>query len=323
MKAITIDGWAQGFELPANGGRLDLSYETPLTHTAWVWVQGLLAVVLVVLALPGRRREIDDDLPEAQGAAAPAVTAEEMAGDGRRARRLRAAAGAPDIAQGYTAGQAADPADAEAADLTADGPAESSPPVRDPAPPGAAEPAAEAQDPYAPPGAAGENGYQEGYPERPAAPGGYPSVPHQRQYGGEWDGQSYQGGDYAEYQGGEYGGGYPGGGDPQATGYPGGPQAAEYPTGGYPQQSYPADPYAADPYAADPYQRQGQYQQGQYPADPYQQGRQQPYSDGQYVDPYGYDQQQPYPDGRYPAQGDTTYGGDDPGADRDGSEQQR
>ena len=36
----------------------------PSRHTAWVWTQGALGVVLVVLALPGRRREIDDDLPE-------------------------------------------------------------------------------------------------------------------------------------------------------------------------------------------------------------------------------------------------------------------
>ncbi len=59
----TVDGWAQGFELPANGGRLDLTYDAPITHTAWVWAQIGLLVVLVVMALPGRRREIDDDLP--------------------------------------------------------------------------------------------------------------------------------------------------------------------------------------------------------------------------------------------------------------------
>lgn len=60
----TVDGWAQGFELPANGGRLDLTYDAPITHTAWVWAQIGLLVVLVVMALPGRRREIDDDLPD-------------------------------------------------------------------------------------------------------------------------------------------------------------------------------------------------------------------------------------------------------------------
>ncbi|MFJ2113775.1 glycosyltransferase [Streptomyces sp. NPDC087850] len=83
----TVDGWAQGFELPAEGGRLDLAYEDPFTHTAWIWTKSALAVVLLVLALPGRRREIDDDLP-AEVAALPEQSA---SGEGRRARRLRAA----------------------------------------------------------------------------------------------------------------------------------------------------------------------------------------------------------------------------------------
>ncbi|GAA2928461.1 glycosyltransferase [Streptomyces thioluteus] len=91
LKRTTVDGWAQGFELPAGGGKLTLSYETPFTRTAWVWTQALLGVVLVVLALPGRRRHVDDDLPEAGGPAA-AVPAQAVAGEGRRARRLRAAA---------------------------------------------------------------------------------------------------------------------------------------------------------------------------------------------------------------------------------------
>jgi GT2 family glycosyltransferase len=87
LTRTTVDGWAQGFELPASGGRLDVTYDAPLAHTAWLWAQGLLAVVLVVLALPGRRRDVDDDLPEE-----PAVPAEAVAGEGRRARRLRAQA---------------------------------------------------------------------------------------------------------------------------------------------------------------------------------------------------------------------------------------
>ncbi|TGA93770.1 glycosyltransferase family 2 protein, partial [Streptomyces palmae] len=101
LKATTVDGWAQGFELPAEGGRLDLTYETPFTRTAWVWTQGLLAVVLLVLALPGRRRDIDDDLPEA---AAAAIPAEALEGDGRRARRLRAAQAAEGAAAAPGAG---------------------------------------------------------------------------------------------------------------------------------------------------------------------------------------------------------------------------
>ncbi|WP_327355624.1 glycosyltransferase [Streptomyces sp. NBC_01304] len=83
----TVDGWAQGFELPKSGGRLDVTYEVPGTHTGWLWAQGALAVVLVVLALPGRRRTVDDDLPEEPAA----VPAQPVAGEGRRARRLRAA----------------------------------------------------------------------------------------------------------------------------------------------------------------------------------------------------------------------------------------
>lgn len=83
LKAKTLDGWAQGFELPADGGRLDLVHDDALTRTAWHWAQGLLALVLLVMALPGRRASLDDDLPEEE--AAPA----EEAGEGRRARRLR------------------------------------------------------------------------------------------------------------------------------------------------------------------------------------------------------------------------------------------
>lgn len=87
LTRTTVDGWAQGFELPADGGRLDVTFDAPLGHTAWLWAQGALAVVLVVLALPGRRRDIDDDLPEE-----PFVPAQDVTGEGRRARRLRAQA---------------------------------------------------------------------------------------------------------------------------------------------------------------------------------------------------------------------------------------
>ncbi|MFI2204556.1 glycosyltransferase [Streptomyces sp. NPDC020192] len=88
LTRTTVDGWAQGFQLPASGGRLDVVYDDPITHTAWLWAQGALAVVLVVLALPGRRRDVDDDLPEEEPLPAQAAGAS----DGRRARRLRAQA---------------------------------------------------------------------------------------------------------------------------------------------------------------------------------------------------------------------------------------
>ncbi|MFB7506327.1 family 2 glycosyl transferase, partial [Streptomyces broussonetiae] len=87
LTRTTVDGWAQGFQLPASGGRLDVTYDDPFTHTAWLWAQGALAVVLVVLALPGRRRDVDDDLPEEQP-----LPAQAGPGEGRRARRLRAQA---------------------------------------------------------------------------------------------------------------------------------------------------------------------------------------------------------------------------------------
>jgi GT2 family glycosyltransferase len=96
LTAKMVDGWAQGFELPASGGTLDVVYDDPITHTAWLWTQGSLAVVLVVLALPGRRRDIDDDLPEEERA----IPAQATEGEGRRARRLRAQAEAEEAAQG-------------------------------------------------------------------------------------------------------------------------------------------------------------------------------------------------------------------------------
>ncbi len=87
LTRTTVDGWAQGFELPASGGRLDVTFDAPMSHTGWLSAQGALAVVLVVLALPGRRRDVDDDLPDE-----PVVPAQDVTGEGRRARRLRAQA---------------------------------------------------------------------------------------------------------------------------------------------------------------------------------------------------------------------------------------
>ncbi|MER7794606.1 glycosyltransferase [Streptomyces sp. NPDC097640] len=291
LKAKTVDGWAQGFELPANGGRLDLSYESPVTHTAWMWAQGLLALVLVVLALPGRRRTVDDDLPEAEAAA---VAAEDLTGDGRRARRLRAAA----EAAAQTAPDAPE-AGAPAA-RTTDTPAPEAPGAP-PAPPevtDAGQEAAAAADPYAavPP----QQQYGEWDAQPYAGAGGASGAGYGGQQGDQYQGDQYQGGDYsgAGYQSGEY----------QGTGYQ---QGGEYQAGDYSAAGYQGDQYGQGQYA------QGQYAQGQYPADPY--------ASGQYADPYAYDQQQPYADGgTYPQQqGDTTYGDAEPEARRDGSEQQR
>ncbi|GHB13900.1 integral membrane regulatory protein [Streptomyces thermoviolaceus subsp. thermoviolaceus] len=109
LSPVTVDGWAQGFRLPASGGRLDVTYDDPFGHTAWLWAQGVLALVLVVLALPGRRSDVDDDLPEEQPPAA------QTAGEGRRARRLRAQAEAEQTGQTDTSAPAqAEPAPADA-----------------------------------------------------------------------------------------------------------------------------------------------------------------------------------------------------------------
>ena len=99
LTKTTVDGWAQGFELPATGGRLDVTFDAPISHAAWLWAQGALALVLVVLALPGRRRDVDDDLPEE-----PVVPAQAVEGEGRRARRLRAQAEAEQAEQAAAEG---------------------------------------------------------------------------------------------------------------------------------------------------------------------------------------------------------------------------
>ncbi|MGK5543990.1 glycosyltransferase family 2 protein [Streptomyces sp. URMC 127] len=212
LKRTTVDGWAQGFELPAAGGRLALTYKAPGTHTAWLWTQGLLAAVLVVLALPGRKRQVDDDLPEAENApaAVPApasVPAQAAAGEGRRARRLRAAA--------------------EAAAQPGAAPAPQAPP---------AEPVADAYaDPYAAP-------YADAYADPYADPYGQQHVQQQGQEYGQQYGHEMPYGTYGEqhYQGsqeGTYDAGY-GGAHPQAPyPYPAEPYANGQ-TGAYDPYTY-------------------------------------------------------------------------------------
>ncbi|MEV8311641.1 glycosyltransferase family 2 protein [Streptomyces flavidovirens] len=242
LEKKTVDGWAQGFDLPAEGGRLDLTYEAPVTHTVWIWTQVGLCLLLLVLALPGRRREVDDDLPEEE----IDVPVQPVAGEGRRARRLRAAAQAeaPHAPQ----------ADAEA---DAGG--------RPPAPPVA--------DPY------GQS------PQEQDGTAVYASVPpQQQQQYGEWDAQSYAGAEYGQQQyGGQeqqhsYGGEQYQGDPYQAAG--------QYGDGGqYQPDPYQADPYQpADQYQYQEgqYPAADQYQEGQY--DPYGYGQQppqqQPYAEG-------------------------------------------
>lgn len=269
LTRTTVDGWAQGFELPAQGGKLDVTYDEPLTHTLWVWAQVLLAVVLLVLALPGRRERIDDDLPEEE----LPVPAEPVAGEGRRARRLRAAAQAEAEAAGGTDGPDATAAMGTTA-AAEDGPA------GEPGEPGEQNPYAPAGDPAADPSAsAADDGF---------APQYGTEIPQQPAYG-DWEQPAYATGDYSQYPAGQYGneGHYANDGTyaPGQYGQDGYGGEAQYGN----EAQYGDDGQGGSGRPGQP----GPYPDGQQQYDPYQQ---QP--DGQY-DPYGYvqhPQQPPYPD---------------------------
>ncbi|MFB8043826.1 glycosyltransferase [Streptomyces hydrogenans] len=244
LTPTTVDGWAQGFQLPAGGGRLDLTYDEPFTHTVWIWTQLGLAVVLVVLALPGRRREIDDDLPEEE----TAIPAQATDGDGRRARRLRAAAEAE--------------AAAEAAEAEADG-TEGRPdaPDAEPAPlPGqqTAEPDewdARAQDPA--------------YAQQQYAPS-YDQQGYAQEYADPYQQQAYaypqQGYDQGQGYDPDQGYGQGQGGYDQGQGYD--PNQGYDPQGGYPAaQGYDqGQAQGYDPQAYAPYDGTAGYDYG-YPQD--------------------------------------------------------
>ncbi|AJC58004.1 glycosyltransferase family 2 protein [Streptomyces sp. 769] len=244
LKPVTVDGWAQGFQLPSDGGRLDLTHDNPVGHTVWLWAQGLLALVLVVMALPGRRREIDDDLPEE---AAPAVAAQ-PAGEGRRARRLRAQAEAA-----APAGDGAAVPDARTVEEPpADAPAPDPVPVADPYAAVPAQPSYEDWQAAGEPAAAHAPAAADQQP--------YPQVADPYQAGQYGDQQPYQPVD--PYQDGGY---------PPGTYAPG-----TYTPDTYPPAGYPTDPYQAGAY--DPYGYGGQQQP--YPdagADQHPQQHPQPY----------------------------------------------
>lgn len=219
LTPTTVDGWAQGFQLPASGGRLDVTFKEPVTHIGWLGVQAFLLLVTIVLALPGRRREVDDDLPEAEGAVAADIPAQ-ATGEGRRARRLQAAA----------------EAEAEAAEAAAAGQDGDMPPAPDGDDPGypQQEPYEAAGAPYDPaqgyqpaeggydPVAGGYEATEAGYdPYAVPAPGSgqggdpyYAPYPDQQQ----WEQQPYPAGQSAGYdqQGGYDPYGYPA---PQQPGY--------------------------------------------------------------------------------------------------------
>ncbi|MBQ0866451.1 glycosyltransferase family 2 protein [Streptomyces sp. RK75] len=257
LKSVTVDGWAQGFELPAEGGKLDLGYETPLTHTVWVWTQGFLLLVVLVLALPGRRRDVDDDLPDA-----PVEPDLSALGDGRRARRLRAAA---EAAQAPPEQSPQEPVPPQAPPSPQDVPPQ---PDHDPY----------GQQPYVPqqpPYDAGGQGHGQGSYEQPSYDAygrpTYGQVPQQQSYDQQYGRQQYD----QQYEPQQY--------DQQS-----------YQQQPYQQPSY--DPQSAyDPQSTyDAYQQQASYEEwqaqqyaAQQHADPY--GYQQGYEGTGAHQPDGYD----------------------------------
>ncbi|MBO0829534.1 MAG: glycosyltransferase [Streptosporangiales bacterium] len=58
-----VDGWAQAFVLPASGGRVELSFNGTARHGQLI-AEGVLVLLLLVLALPGARREDYEPAPE-------------------------------------------------------------------------------------------------------------------------------------------------------------------------------------------------------------------------------------------------------------------
>ncbi|WP_067453723.1 glycosyltransferase family 2 protein [Actinomadura macra] len=83
VKSRTVDGWAQGYDIPAAGGDFELTRSMTLRHT-WIAVQGVAVLLVAVLALPGAQP--DTLMP----------TGERDRGRGRRARaqsRIRARMG--------------------------------------------------------------------------------------------------------------------------------------------------------------------------------------------------------------------------------------
>ncbi|SEM49095.1 glycosyltransferase family 2 protein [Streptacidiphilus jiangxiensis] len=242
LTAKTVDGWAQGFQLPAAGGKLEVSYHESLVHEGWIAVQSVLAAALIVLALPGRRRNVDDDQPEEGELAAAAAAAEQPLVPGsRRARRMAAAGadGAQDgeeeaAQQGVYAGSVGAPGAADESD-------------------GHGTPG-QAPDPtYAGMGA-DPNGYG-GY--APGGPGEYQGqAPYGPEYGAAQDPQ------YAGYG---YEGGYPGQSAPFADPQYADPQYGEPPYGAPTYGGGYGDPHqggpAYDPSYGDPNQQSGYHPQ--------------------------------------------------------------
>jgi hypothetical protein len=236
LHPVTLDGdWAQAFELPASGGRLDVTRTGSLAHTGWIAGQLLLGLVVLVLALPGRRSHKDDDLPEEVVAAqALAAAAEAPLPGSRRARRM--------AERGEGEGDGPDPSGVYAGGPDQGGAAAGHPDGDEPfADPYQADPyqGAGYQDAYGweqsaqgtpeHEGAADGQGYEQGY-DQGYDPQAYP-VGYQQQ------GYDQQGYDQSGYQQPGHDQGY----QPQ-PGYEGGQYADPYAPYGYEQQQYQGNP---------------------------------------------------------------------------------
>lgn len=60
LPEVTYDGWAQAFELPASGGRLELDYDDERRRLQ-LWAQATAVLLAALLALPSARPEDDPD----------------------------------------------------------------------------------------------------------------------------------------------------------------------------------------------------------------------------------------------------------------------
>ncbi|MFD8707509.1 glycosyltransferase [Kitasatospora sp. NPDC059648] len=239
LEPTTVDGWAQGFKLPAAGGKLSVTREDSLVHTGWIWAQVLLGLTVLVLALPGRRSHKDDDLPEEVVAAAAlaAAQAQAPAPGSRRARRMaeRGEGGEPGAEEPgvYDGGPGAVPAQSAGEPVT-----------------GAVQAAAAVQEsePYTDP----YQSYQQ------ADPYSYDQYAAQQPAAAPYGGQGYDGRAYDGHQQQAY---------PQ-QGY----EQQGYEQHGYEQQGYeqyPQEQYGYDPYQQQPGQAQQAWLPGQQQGEPY------------------------------------------------------
>jgi GT2 family glycosyltransferase len=71
LERRTVDGWAQGFDLPATAGTVELVHADD-ARQRWLAVQAALVGLVLVLALPGRREEAPDEPDGTDDDAGPA-----------------------------------------------------------------------------------------------------------------------------------------------------------------------------------------------------------------------------------------------------------